>query len=915
MKNSSKLSNENIKVMIRIRPKIESEFFENSNLISLIGNSIFITFKNSIKQYNFDYIANEDTSQSEIFNKCGKEICDEVLKGINGTILVYGQTSAGKTYTLLGNNFSNFNSSQKEINNEEGNGIIPRVINYIFNQIKNYSEEKFQIKCSFIEIYNEQIIDLLNKEKNELNIRETNKGELILENLIKIEINNKNEGFEIIKNGVKNRHIALTNMNKNSSRSHAIFTLFINAIENENGKKIFKNSVLNLVDLAGSERQTFTKCEGIRLKEAGKINKSLLNLSHVIQNLSLSSNSKNNNIHIHYRDSKLTFLLKDSLGGNSKTYFIANISPSNNNIMETLSTLNFAQNAKKIKNKPLINLNSIFSNKDNLKREEYLKEKEKYENLKTEIYYLLSLISNKEENHLNNNLLKDSNTKQNKISKIIDYIGEEANKISNEINLRDKEIINFSNLNKDLYLSLEKIENEIKKKDIELNTLKEIYKATKIEFHLIKNSLKPIALRNAYKTEDLSKIKDKKRNLINSQIENLEKVDKEINEKKNLIILKKNVIESTKEEINLNKIELDNKNIQITNLKKNIDEFNMIINKSTTQMEEQKEKINILNKEINEINIEIEEINKTLLFKKNNYEDIKRDLKNISKDLNSIIFYMNLEKIDRLDKIDHLKKQLLFQKEELERFEKIKENLYSENDSLQESKNNLNNKIENIIKINDKIEKENIILKNEFNELNKKYEVLSENNITNENKIKQISLLTKTTQENFQLKEELTELKNQFNKITLPLKKNKSNIKLDVIDLINEKENILNLNKFYLEKIISKIKEELNVSNEIFYNGAKSDLIDEFLFYFDRLKNNKLENKNRKEMYMKENQNLEFKIASLKRDLINKKSEQNNLFENEKRLTFGEYLNNKNLLFEFGKKRKSYQINYINNIF
>ena len=115
--------------------------------------------------------------------------------------------------------------------------------------------------------------------------------------------------------------------------------------------------------------------------------------------------------------------------GNSKTYFIANISPSNNNIMETLSTLNFAQNAKKIKNKPLINLNSIFSNKDNLKREEYFKEKEKYENLKTEIYYLLSLISNKEENPLNNNLLKDSNTKQNTISKIIDYIGEEANKI------------------------------------------------------------------------------------------------------------------------------------------------------------------------------------------------------------------------------------------------------------------------------------------------------------------------------------------------------------------------------------------------------------------------------------------------------------------------------------------------------
>ena len=959
---STETQNENIKVSIRIRPKIETEYSQNSNLITTIGNSIIISSKNSkeIKQFSFDYIANEETSQSEIFLNCGKEICDKVLNGINGTILVYGQTSAGKTYTLLGNYFSNFNNSNLNFDNlineknnfnfeknfitysqknqEESKGIIPRVLEYIFEQIKNnfYEKYNFNIKCSFIEIYNEQLIDLLNpNEKKNLNIRENNKNELIIENLIKIEIKNINEGFNIIKTGIKNRHIGITNMNKNSSRSHAIFTLYINSKKNENGKIIIQNSIFNLVDLAGSERQKLTKCDGIRLKEAGKINKSLMNLSHVIQNLSLISNFKyknnnnnnNKNIHIHYRDSKLTFLLKDSLGGNSYACFIANISPSNDNIMETLSTLFFAQSAKKVKNKPLINLNSYFSNSDiKINKDEYFKEKEKYENLKNEIYYLLSLISNNENNlnylnsnNLNNNFIKDSLKQQNTISKVIDYVEEEATKISNEIELKDKEIINLTNINKKLYLTLEKIENEIKIKEKELNTLKEIFKATKIEFNLMKNSLKPIALRNAYQTEDLSKIKSKKINLINSQIENLEKLNKEINEKKDLIILKKKVIESTKEEINLNKKELENKNNEISILEKNINEYNEQIYELNKKVNEQKEKIKILNNQIEEKKKEIETINQTLTMKKNYYEEIKRDIKNISKDLNSKIYFINLEKMDKLEKISHLKKQLSFQKEEIERLEKIKINFESQINILNnETIKNLKNQIEETIKSNEEIEKENKNIINEFNDLNKKFELLSENNFSNDiqkNNIKQTSLLTKTTQENFQLKQELKELKNQFNKMSLPLKPNKSNnIKLDIIEIKNEKENILNLNKFFLQKTISNIKEELNVSNEKFSNGAKSDLIDEFLFYFDRLKNVKMENKSRKEIYIKENQNLDLKIASLKRDLINKKSENENLNDENKnkRLTFGDYLNNKNIYFEFGKKRKSYQINNIN---
>ncbi len=953
---SNETQNENIKVSIRIRPKIETEYSQNSNLITTIGNSIIISSKNAkeIKQFSFDYIANEETTQSEIFLNCGKEICDKVLNGINGTILVYGQTSAGKTYTLLGNYFSNFNNSNLNFDNlinesnnfnceknfitysqknkEESKGLIPRVLEYIFEQIKNnfYEKYNFNIKCSFIEVYNEQLIDLLNpNDKKALNIRENNKNELIIENLIKKEINNIKEGFNIIKTGIKNRHIGITNMNKNSSRSHAIFTLYINSKKDENGKIIIKNSIFNLVDLAGSERQKLTKCNGIRLKEAGKINKSLMNLSHVIQNLSLisilnSKNKNNKNIHIHYRDSKLTFLLKDSLGGNSYTCFIANISPSNDNIMETLSTLFFAQSAKKVKNKPLINLNSYFSNCDNtINKDEYFKEKEKYENLKNEIYYLLCLISNFENNlnclnsnNLNDNFIKDSIKQQNNISKVIYYVEEEATKISNEIQLKDKEIINLTNINKQLFLSLDKIENEIKIKEKELNTLKEIFKATKIEFNLMKNSLKPIALRNAYQTEDLSKIKNKKINLITSQIENLEKLKKDINEKKDLIILKKNVIESTKEEINLNKKELENKNNEILILEKNINEYNCQISELNKKVNEQKEKIKMLNNQIEEKKKEIDKNNQILTIKRNNYEEIKRDIKNISKDLNSKIYFINLEKMDKLEKLNHLKKQLSFQKEEIERLETIKINFESQINILNhETINNLKIQIEETIKSNEEIEKENKNLINEFNDLNKKFEFLSENNYSNEfqkNNIKQISLLTKTTQENFQLKQELKELNKQFNKMSLPLKPNKSNnIKLDIIEIKNEKENILNLNKFFLQNTITRIKEELNVTNEKFSNGAKSDLIDEFLFYFDRLKNVKMENKSKKEMFIKENQTLDLKIASLKRDLINKKNENDNLNEENKnkRLTFGDYLNNKNIYFEFGKKRKSYEIN------
>jgi kinesin family member 15 len=222
---------------------------------------------------------------------------------------------------------------------------------------EDIEEISFEVVCSYSEIYNEQINDLLDNSggSSKLQIREDTKKGIILEGETQVVVNSIEDVMAVINKGQVNRSVASTNMNRESSRSHAIFTAYIRVttVDTENQKTV-RSSKLNIVDLAGSERTKDTQAEGQRLKEACKINQSLSFLGRVI-NFLAEAESKKTNGYINYRESKLTHLLKDSLGGNSKTVIICTLNPNQMAIKETLSTLKFAERAKKIKNKAKIN--------------------------------------------------------------------------------------------------------------------------------------------------------------------------------------------------------------------------------------------------------------------------------------------------------------------------------------------------------------------------------------------------------------------------------------------------------------------------------------------------------------------------------------------------------------------------------
>lgn len=250
---------------------------------------------------------------------------------------------------------------------KDNEGIIQRSFEYIFQNIQaqqqlvqenaDGSELNYLIKCSYLEIYNEQIMDLLEPSSVNLNVREDIKKGVYVEGLKEEIITSYRDMLQLTLRGVKNRHVGSTSMNRESSRSHSVLTTIIESKSlSQTGVWNMKTSRFHIIDLAGSERSKNTNAMGERLKEAGMINKSLSALGNVIN--SLVEHSEGKGRHIPYRDSKLTFILRDSLGGNSKTVIIANISPSSVNMGETLSTLEFAKRAKQIKNKAVVNEDS-----------------------------------------------------------------------------------------------------------------------------------------------------------------------------------------------------------------------------------------------------------------------------------------------------------------------------------------------------------------------------------------------------------------------------------------------------------------------------------------------------------------------------------------------------------------------------
>jgi len=295
------------------------------------------------KTFTFDQVYDESVTQEYIYMQTASRIVDSVLEGFNGTIFAYGQTGTGKTFTMEGVN-----------DPPDLKGIIPRAFQQIFEQIaaSGGSNTEFLVRASYLEIYNEEIRDLLSKNStNKLELKENPDAGVYVRDLTSYVVKSTRECDKLRDFGAKNRHVGATAMNQDSSRSHSIYTITVESCETRpDGSTGIRMGKLNLVDLAGSERQSKTQASGDRLKEATKINLSLSALGNCISAL-VDGKSQ----HIPYRDSKLTRLLQDSLGGNTKTVMVANLGPADWNFDETMSTLRYANRAKNIKNKPKIN--------------------------------------------------------------------------------------------------------------------------------------------------------------------------------------------------------------------------------------------------------------------------------------------------------------------------------------------------------------------------------------------------------------------------------------------------------------------------------------------------------------------------------------------------------------------------------
>ena len=345
-------TSENIKVCLRIRPmNLQEKGRNDMNCIEPVSsNQLIFTNKNMRRSYTYNLVFGPDSTQEDLFYNCSiNKLIDSALDGYSVTIFAYGQTGSGKTYTIMGRDDS---INEKILSNNKYSGIMPKSINYIWSTVSS-RQEKYYIKVSFLEIYNEQINDLLNIGNTNLQIRWDQRQGFFVEGLLVIECKKPEDIVEVILQGTKNRKKGSHELNKDSSRSHSILTVYIISEFQAQGQTFKKYGKISFVDLAGSERLKETHSSGGMIKETGNINKSLFVLGKVISSL---TDKKNNNQHIPYRDSKLTMLLMDSIGGSSKTLMIACVSPSATYSDETMSTLNYASRTMNIKNKPLVQM-------------------------------------------------------------------------------------------------------------------------------------------------------------------------------------------------------------------------------------------------------------------------------------------------------------------------------------------------------------------------------------------------------------------------------------------------------------------------------------------------------------------------------------------------------------------------------
>ena len=686
-----------------------------------------------LHRFTFDTIFDMDSLQEDVYNISAKQAVQSVLEGYNSTIFCYGQTGTGKTYTMEGFTYESKNPNR---------GIIQRTIQDIFDFIETTSDEntKFIIRASFLQIYNENISDLLKSDKKNLQIREDKKKGIYVDLLSEWAVRSPLDLYALLRRGGGTRTTSSTYMNDVSSRSHAVFQITVEQMttdkELKDNKAQIKVGKLNLVDLAGSERIRITGTRGQQLEESKKINKSLSCLGNVINALT----DKKGKNYIPYRDSKLTRLLQDSLGGNCKTTMIATISPSEDAFSESLSTLYFAQRAKKIKNRPVINedvnnralIRKYENELKNLRNELELKNKMLKNN-----GLVMQLQEEKEQALMDkNNAIKELE----KASRQFLIEREEKLKLEKKIQMMSEQMITgghkkieetpqFQNALKNQLKLYENKIIEIEKQRAQLET----DKAESQEFKEILFQQKNIMNELTFKLNE----RDEKIALMQQEKENFEKNEKVL---QNRIILLENILTEKKIPFNIN---LDNSitlkknpNFSSSYLPYEVESNSKEFEGRPIIMLSSKEKINELRSIISEQENKIHFLDLVSqkfinLINQEGNVDIDKLMNQIQ---NSKELY---QKINVLEKENQkLKKELNEQKNYMSNINMKKVNvIIDKNEKNEEDKNNINNINNNIINSNenDNNYKHNSIKGISFTPYVQKNNMNFNNNINNNN--------------------------------------------------------------------------------------------------------------------------------------------------------------------------------------
>jgi len=863
---------EYIQVFCRFRPPSESElsFSTNNSVILLSPKQLIITQEKKLelkKDYIFDALFENDTSKELFYQKTSKPIVNAVLKGYNGGIICYGETGTGKSYTL------------KE--------ILPQVEQQIFEYINEAdgNNELFKIDLAMIEIYKEQVNDLIDLKNTNLNLIENKSKKLIIDNLTHVGISSKEQLNQMINKGLYNRNSRDINY---KSKSHFIIMITVyHYYKNENYIKIGK---LNLVDLEGSER--ISNIEEGNLEEQKLINKSLIALSIIVQNI---SNENDNITYAPYRDSKLTRIISDCFGGNAYTSLILHCSKHECSTVQTRNTLMFGEKVKKIKNYPVINiekingkgiiLGEIFNLENNNrggnidlgKKNLNLNNNETIRQMKEKINFLNIQIEqlNKRnallENEKKNFFEKINNGGSNKINNF--YIKNNINdlhELLNEKESKEKELLNDLNSLKILLEEKNKELEEIKINQNEnIKTCEDLTECLNEAGNQIKNKEMIIE-----ELKNKIEINNKEINDLNNIINELkEEEEKEKNNYENIIQELKDNINNLNNKIN----ELNNKLIL------NEKEINALNNEKISQLkskENYEKRINQLKEQINKLKEETEK-------EKNNYENIIQELKDNINNLNNKINELNNKLNINEKEINALNNEKTSQLKSKENYEKRINQLKEQINKLKEE-NNPNKirektlELDNLNKKINKLQEENDKLKNKLDIITKEQKVQPKNSdLINENNIlkNQIKLLEKNY-DNISLKnKELLQQINQ-NQRNRPYSESK-----DVKELNNLKQENKRLN----EKIISLEKHkkgEDKLKNEI---KNKDKTHEEFETEFHQI----IQDNDEK---IKEIKNLKKQIDNLNRENTRNKNTIDNL---RKEIT------DKNKIIEDNKKQNN----------